>query len=208
MAPLLSYMATTTDWNDQLTPDETTNNNKRQLLPIDANTILQGGGELAFMKVSPKEAPFLVGMKGRNISLIRKCTGMVLTIKDETVTMTKQRPSAKPALAVRMVLSACCGGILRWFVTQAATAEGYPLDKIHSFEQIALKHKCILRLLRARNGHMCLMLIPDLPATPLATDADQALFRDHLAEARKELLLALLPASPSTTTIEDPPVLP
>ena len=172
------------------TAADTPNNNK---LHIDANLILQGGGELPFMTVTPKEAPFLVGMKGRNISLIRKCSGMILSIKGDTVSMTKQRPSSKPALAVRMVLSACCGGILRWFVTQAATQEGYPFDKIHSFEELAQSHKCTLRLLRARSGHMCLMLIPDMPAEPLATDADQAIFREHLAAARVALLEALAP---------------
>jgi len=144
--------------------------------------------ELAIMDITPKEAPFLVGMKGRNISLIRKCSGMVLHIRGNTVFMSKQRASSKPDLAVRMVLSACCGGILRWFVTQAATNTGYPLEKIHSYELLAQAQCCTLKLLRARSGHMCLMLIPDLPDA--ATVDDMNGFRERLAEARKQLLEA------------------
>lgn len=135
------------------------------------------------MDISPKEAPFLVGMKGRNISLIRKCSGMIIHIRGPTVFMSKQRPSAKPDLAARMVFSACNGGILRWFVTQAATNTGYPLEKIHIYEAIAHDHACTLKLLRARCGHMCLMLIPD--TVPSSSS------RENLAEARKLLLDAL-----------------
>jgi hypothetical protein len=143
---------------------------------------------LLVMPITPKEAPFLVGVKGRNISLIRKCSGMLITVKDNMVYMKRQRTSCKPELATRMVLSACCGGILRWFVTQASTSEGYPFDKIHSFELLAQGHHCTLRLLRARCGHMCLMLIPDM-------SPDEASMRTHLAEGRKALLEALAPAA-------------
>ena len=169
------------------TPDE----QAHKIACQQANTILEGGGAIDFMTISAKEGPFLVGMKGRNISLIRKCSGMILSIKGDTVSMSRQRPSSRPEMAARMVLSACCGGILRWFVTQAATTTGYPFDKIYTFEMLAQKHNCTLKLLRARCGHMCLMLIPEMPAAPIATLADQLRFRAHIADARKELLEAL-----------------
>ena len=163
-----------------------------------ARNILQTGGEIPIMSITPTEAPFLVGMKGRNISLIRKCSGMVITIKNEMVFMTKQRSSGyKPDLAVCMVLSACSGGILRWFVTQKATNTGYPFEKIYTFEMIAQAHSCTLKLLRARCGHMCLMLIPDMPIDNLLpTPHNLTMFRDHLTAARNELLEALVPPQP------------
>ena len=178
-----------------ITTEKEDSSSIKGLLPVDTATILQAGGELAFMKITPLEAPFVVGIKGRNISLIRKCSGMILSIKGDTISMTKQRPSSKPSLAVRMVLSACCGGILKWFVTQAATQDGYPPDKSKAYEALARSHRCTLRLLRARCGHMCLMLVPDMPATPLLLlDAEQlALSRAHITAARVALLEALPP---------------
>jgi hypothetical protein len=135
--------------------------------------------ETKIQDITPTEAPFLVGMKGRNISLIRKCSGMLITIRDNVVYMKPQRPTAKPELAQRMVASACSGGILRWFVTQTATQSGYPLEKVDGLETLAQSYQCTLKLLRARCGHMCLMLIPDTVA------------EHRLAEARVALLAAL-----------------
>ena len=130
--------------------------------------------------ITSAEAPFLVGMKGRNVSLIRKCTGVLITIQENAVYVTNQRASSNPDLAARMVMSACCGGILRWFVTQSATASGYPAERAKEMEALALEHHCAIKLLRARSGHMCLMLIPDDP-----------LARDSVAQARVALLDAL-----------------
>jgi hypothetical protein len=161
-----------------------------------ATKALQSGTEFALMKIPLEQAPFLVGVKGRNIALIRKCTGMLITIRGDTVHMSKQRSAGyKPDLAVRMILSACAGGILRWFVTQKATAEGYPFEKIYTYELVAQKHACELRLLRARCGHMCLMLLPLLPSTadPLPTPSDMDLFRSRIAAARVDMLEALAP---------------
>jgi hypothetical protein len=135
--------------------------------------------EIHLMDITATEAPFLVGLKGRNISLIRKASGMLIHIRDNAVYTTKLRPASKPDLASRMVLSACCGGILRWFVTQAATQNGYPIDQVAALEAIAQTHHCELKLLRARCGHMCLMLIPTGDS------------REHIAEARKALLEVL-----------------
>ena len=159
------------------------------------DAVIQTGGEIPFMTITPVQAPFLVGMKGRNISLIRKCSGMIITIKGDTVFMAKQRSSGyKPDLAVKMVLSACTGGILRWFVTQKATTDGYPFDKIYAFELLAQSQKCTLKLLRARSGHMCLMLIPELPEHPTAED--YVAFKEHIGKARVLLMEALAPSPP------------
>ena len=138
--------------------------------------------EIHLMDITATEAPFLVGLKGRNISLIRKCSGMLIHIRENAVYTTKLRSSSNPGLASRMVLSACCGGILRWFVTQAATQNGYPPDQAATLEGLAQTHHCDIKLLRARCGHMCLMLIPT---------ADDPGNREYLASARKALLEVL-----------------
>ena len=148
------------------------------------------------IEIELSEAPFLVGVKGRNIALIRKCSGMLISISGTSVVLKRQRPSSKPDLAVRMILSACHGGILRWFVTAAATHEGYPFDRIHELELLAQSYGCSLRLLRARCGHMCLMLVP----------LDALLPRENLVAGRLALLAALAPTV--VTAILSPPELP
>lgn len=135
------------------------------------------------IEISLSDAPFLVGVKGRNIALIRKWSGMHISISGTSVVLTRQKPTSKPDLAVRMILSACNGGILRWFVTAAATHAGYPFDRVHELQLLAQSHQCSLKLLRARCGHMCLMLIPD----------ETLCSPEKLAAARVALLDALAP---------------
>ena len=73
-----------------------------------------------FELTSAAEAPFLVGTKGRNMSLIRHHTGYAIFIEGAAVTMAPQRAKPDAALARRMALSACSGGILRWFICPQA----------------------------------------------------------------------------------------
>ncbi len=101
------------------------------------------------IEIELSEAPFLVGVKGRNIALIRKCSGMLISISGTSVVLKRQRPSSKPDLAVRMILSACHGGILRWFVTAAATHEGHPFDRIHELELLAQSSEASESAMRA-----------------------------------------------------------
>jgi hypothetical protein len=135
------------------------------------------------IEIALSDAPFLVGVKGRNIALIRKWSGMHISINGTNVVLTRQKPTSNPDLATRMILSACNGGILRWFVTATATHEGYPFDRVHELQLLAQTHQCALKLLRARCGHMCLMLVPD----------DALMAPVQMAAARSELLAALAP---------------
>jgi hypothetical protein len=145
------------------------------------------------------EAPFLVGVKGRNISLIRKFSGMAIYIKGEQVSMVRQRPNANPEMAWRMVLSACYGGILRWFDNPNATKRGYPDENVEYLESIAAKYNLTIDLLRSKRGHMCLMLIPQFSVKSIKdrpTDDQIQEFKIKLQEARVLLLEALSALNP------------
>lgn len=141
------------------------------------------------------QAPFLVGVKGRNISLIRKFSGMAIYIKNDVVSMIPQRSNANPGLAWRMVLSACYGGILRWFDTPNATKKGYPADKVDYCEKLAAAREMTIDLLRSKRGHMCLMLVPQVAFGERPTDQQIADIKDGMQAARQELLSALQPSS-------------
>ncbi len=157
---------------------------------------------------SASEAPFLVGAKGRNISLVRKFAGMDLEIRGLDVFATPFCSKADPLLGRQLALSACTGGVLRWFVTPRATEEGYPDHLQAGLKALADTFHCDLEPLRSRRGHVCLMLVPRLSLLlpPLAAycisssgakekkeeaDAELAQFRQHVRDAREALLLAL-----------------
>jgi hypothetical protein len=165
------------------------------------------------------DAPFLVGAKGRNIALVRKFAGMELVIRGLEVWATPFCAKADPLLARQMALSACTGGVLRWFVTPRATEAGYPNHVQSALKALANDYHCDLQALRSRRGHVCLMLVPRLSYAPPYTTtntttatkdtdhADQeelALFRPRLREAR-EVLLSALQAVSSSASSPPPP---
>lgn len=139
------------------------------------------------------EAPFLIGSKGRNISLIRKFSGMIISIRDQDVVMCKSKATSDVITAWRMVVSACYGGILRWFETPYATMKGYPENRVPEFEKIAKNYDCELQLLRSRRGHMCLMLIPRiiLDNNDAINEEKRGQWADTIHSAREALLAAL-----------------
>jgi len=147
------------------------------------------------LKIEPNLAPFLVGVKGRNISLIRKFTGMLISIEDSMVYMRPSRPRhLNPDLAWKLVLSACYGGILRWFETPYATKKGYPAHRAEDLQSLARTFNCTLDLLRSRRGHMCLLLVPNLsiPAQGLPpSEAEIHANMLRIQNARQELMQAL-----------------
>jgi hypothetical protein len=148
------------------------------------------------------EAPFLVGVKGRNISLIRKFSGMAIYIKGDQVSMVQQRPNANHEMAWRMILSACYGGILRWFDNPNATKKGYPDEHVSFLESIAATCDLSIDLLRSKRGHMCLMLIPQLTVKSIKdrpSDEQILYFKTKLQEARVLLLEALSDLNPIPT---------
>lgn len=148
-----------------------------------------GNEEIFLYKLLGGEAPFLVGVKGRNISLIRKFSGMAIYIRDNAVSMVPQRFDADADLAKRMVFSACYGGILRWFETPAATKKGFPDEKVAELKKLAESFYMSIELLRSKRGHMCLMLIP----TPLMTEPANYVewVKMQITVARASLLEAL-----------------
>ena len=152
--------------------------------------------EVNMLLLQNGEAPFLVGVKGRNISLIRKFSGMAIYIKNNMVSMIPQRPNASAEMAWRMVLSACFGGILRWFDTPHATKKGYPDDRIEEFEAMAAIHDASIDLLRSKRGHMCLMLIPQLSVKEKPSDSEIDSVKAKIVAARHSLLEILQPSAP------------
>ena len=200
-------------WADDTVNSDCNNNNndktkKKQKPPHPTTTGKAGGGqnkkkavtavaeEIPIFTLINGEAPFLVGVKGRNISLIRKFSGMAIYIRDDQVSMVPQRFNANADLAQRMVLSACYGGILRWFDTPAATKRGYPDDRVPALEELAGSFDMSIDLLRSKRGHMCLMLIPQPTENNYLMDHLE-IVKAKISEARVALLEAL---SPSTTT--------
>ena len=153
--------------------------------------------EIQIFTLMNGEAPFLVGVKGRNISLIRKFSGMAIYIRDDQVSMVPQRFNANADLAQRMVLSACYGGILRWFDTPAATKRGYPDDRVPALEELAGSFDMSIDLLRSKRGHMCLMLIPQ-PTENIFLMDHLEIVKAKISEARVALLEALSPSTPTT----------
>ena len=113
--------------------------------------------------IPEEQAPFLVGSRGRNLALIREYTGMVIQLKkDGKVEMTKSSLHSDPHAAYCMALSSSYGGIIHWFKTRRATEKGYPREKEAELQSIASTFQCTLQLLRSRQGHMCLILIPNI----------------------------------------------
>jgi len=143
--------------------------------------------------LSKGEAPFLVGTKGRNISLIRKISGVTVSIKDQNVAMAASRANPDYVMTWRMVMSACYGGILRWFETPYATKKGYPEEKQQEYSKLAFSFDCKLELLRSRRGHMCLMLIPQiiLDEDNSISEEKRGYWATNLQEARQALLVLM-----------------
>lgn len=140
------------------------------------------------------ESPFLIGVRGRNISLIRKYTHMLITIDNYVVHMKPIRENPNFELAWRMVFSASYGGILRWFETPQATKRGYPKERWGELETLAAGLDFSLDLLRSRRGHMCLMLIPQFKISSINDDlgdTDIHNWKSKTSNARQVMLKAL-----------------
>jgi len=198
--PLEVIKETTTVSSKKWSDDNTDEDNEPKNDSVDAGGSQDKKGDqkqkgIFMLEIESNLAPFLVGVKGRNISLIRKFTGMLITIENSMVSMTPSRPRhVNPDLAWKMVMSACYGGILRWFETPYATKKGYPADKVEELQTLAMSFNCTLDLLRSRRGHLCLMLVPNLhiqPSDQRPSDAEIHANKLRIQNARHELMQAL-----------------
>jgi hypothetical protein len=174
------------------------NNNNNRRRKNGTKRAVEEEQRLLFETRSKSEALFLMGIGGRNVSLIRKHTNVAIYIRDGgAVWMHPKKKGCDTQKAWCMVLSACCGGILRWFVSPTATQEWYAKYSAAAQAAIAERHGCAIELLRSRVGHTCLMLVPhsallfDRCQCGCATPDEAAIsaVRAMLPVAREELLL-------------------
>ena len=149
------------------------------------------------------EGAFVVGAGGRNTALVRHLTGTTLLVLGDHVygaspaKAPAKAPTKAPPKAVgakTMALSMAAGGVLRWFVTPQATAHGFPPERQEALRALAATHGCALELLRARRGHMCLLLLA-AAATAEGGEGDnndeEDAIRARVRGAREALLAAL-----------------
>lgn len=104
----------------------------------------------------------LIGSKGRNISIICRTAYVLATInKNAEVHFVSKSDQSDLDLAHRMMISMTSGGVLRWFNHPAATNKYYhPSVRKELEDLVEATSECTLDILRAFNGHLCLMLIP------------------------------------------------
>ena len=169
--------------------------------------------EQLFETQTQTEAVFLMGVGGRNVSLIRKYTKVGIYIREGGaiwMRFNKNNAASEPLKAWRMVLSACGGGILRWFSTPKSTQRWYSDHNAATLNAVAECHGCTLELLRSNVGHMCLMLIPsnlqftcDYNNNYRPEEASLAQVRAMLPLARQDMLQALSSSFAAATEAED-----
>ena len=153
---------------------------------------------LLFTMESPTEAAFLIGTKGRNVALIRKHSSLTVRIEGMDVwAVGTPQQQQHVLLACRMALSACVGGVLRWFVTPQATRAGYPETMVPLFQRTAAAYRCDVAALRSHKGHMCVLLLPQLQKSL----EEVSEFRtQHLPGAREAMLAVMRTATTTPST--------
>ena len=112
--------------------------------------------------VEPENIAVLIGVKGRNISLISRHANVLIAVeKNSQVNFVAKSQKSDLDLAHRMMLSMISGGVLRWFNHPSATNKYYHHGSRVELENfIAENSDCTLELLRAYNGHLCLLIVP------------------------------------------------
>ena len=140
---------------------------------ISSNTVL----------VQPENIAVLIGVKGRNISLISRHAYVLIAVENNSqVNFVSKSQKSDLDLAHRMMISMISGGVLRWFNHPSATNKYYHHNSRVELEKFITENSdCTLELLRAYNGHLCLLIVPK-------KDADK---ENVAAEIRKLRPLAL-----------------
>jgi hypothetical protein len=118
--------------------------------------------------IDPQSISILIGARGRNISLICKFARVFMSIEDDhfvTFTPRKNAHDNSLELAHRMMISMISGGVLRWFNHPAATNKYFHPSVRNELENmVTATSQCSLDLLRARNGHLCLLVLANADA--------------------------------------------
>lgn len=112
--------------------------------------------------IQESSIPILIGTRGRNISLLCKHSMVHSSIEaDSSIVFTPKSDKSDLDLAHRMMLSMVAGGVVRWFTHPSVTQKYYHASTRAELEQlVSATSQCSLALLRAHNGHLCLIIIP------------------------------------------------
>lgn len=122
------------------------------------------------LKIQDFQKKLLIGVKGRNIALVRKHSDMGIFFNEitnevyMTVNLHNMQNHSKAKNAWQFTLSVCFGGIIKWFENINSVTQKYPISKKETCIQVALKHQCSLDLIKSskNKNHFCLILLPQL----------------------------------------------
>ena len=122
---------------------------------------MKEGAELHLFNLSsPTQTAFIIGAKGRNAGLVQRYAGLRVLIRNDTeVYATPARVKVDPLLARRITLATSLGGVLRWFVTPKATAEGFPEALANDARAAAKECMCDLVTMRSHRGTTTFLLL-------------------------------------------------
>jgi hypothetical protein len=139
------------------------------------------------IEIDPALISIVIGTRGRNISLIGKTTSVFLRIVSNTqVVLVTKNSKSDVDLAHRMMISMMSGGVIRWFSHPDATNKFYHPSVRGDLENlVSATSDCTLELLRAHNGHLCLLLIP-------TKEANKQIVGDQIQNLRPILLEKLV----------------
>jgi hypothetical protein len=138
--------------------------------------------------------PLLIGVGGRNVSLIAKHAQAFIQCNDEgEVTLVPRAKDSDLELGKRMIHAVIAGAIVRWFMHAGSAKRVYEASGVRTEMQALAAtltlNTCALQLLRAHKGRLCLFLMPPVLAT---TEEDVP----ALIRAARPVLLARLRQGP------------
>ena len=112
--------------------------------------------------IDPASISILIGSKGRNISIVCRMAYVMSAVENNShVVFISKSDQSDLDLAHRLMLSMISGGVLRWFNHPAATNKYFHLSVRKELQDyVEATSECTLDLIRAYNGHLCLMLVP------------------------------------------------
>jgi hypothetical protein len=109
----------------------------------------------------------LIGLKGRNITLLCKMANVNAIVEpsnehDQMVFFTKNHKSNLEK-AHMLMISMMSGGVLGWFNHPDVTRRFFhpsARNELKAFVEEHTNSSCTLKLVRANNGHRCLLVVP------------------------------------------------